>query len=286
VPKPPPLIQCFRSQRYTICVHTANVRSKLLQITFSRKDGSIFVGFPYYEHSVGLVSAATLAPGSDVLDLEPGGKITSHLVKYSHHPEGRAHFSQDGKVFTRVRKQSVPLDEVAGHLFTLQVQGLHGFDVLEEARWDEPPNERRTTLTFDLGIEAPEAVKIVARLYTGEALHNAISRSAGPTSSNTVGPITVTQDPTGVERPAFLASAPSGRPGDHRILVLIAEVIPSMTADEDTTLTFIGAFDPQATALDPMQSTSVLALVYPASTVDELLPRIGTIDLVPGEPSQ
>lgn len=56
------------------------------------------------------------------LSLIDGGKVTSHKVKYSHHPDGRTHFSQDGKIFTKVIKSSASFDEVDGHLFTVQFQ--------------------------------------------------------------------------------------------------------------------------------------------------------------------
>jgi hypothetical protein len=48
-------------------------------------------------------------------------------VKYAHHRDGEAHFSQTGRVYTHVRKRSVPLNEQIGHLWTIQLQGLNGF---------------------------------------------------------------------------------------------------------------------------------------------------------------
>jgi len=43
-----------------------------------------------------------------------GGVRTSHLAKYAHHSDGEAHFFEDGKVKTEVRRKSVPLGEQLG----------------------------------------------------------------------------------------------------------------------------------------------------------------------------
>lgn len=64
------------------------------------------------------------------LSLLDGGKVTGHKVKYSHHPDGRVHFSQDGKIRTVIQKKSIPLSEAEGHLFTVQLQGLKDFGEL------------------------------------------------------------------------------------------------------------------------------------------------------------
>jgi hypothetical protein len=68
------------------------------------------------------------------VNIECGGKVTSHLVKYSHHPDGRAHFSQDGKILTAIKRQSIALDRQNGHMFTLYIQGLHALDVARTAK--------------------------------------------------------------------------------------------------------------------------------------------------------
>jgi hypothetical protein len=76
---------------------------------------------------------ATVAAHGTQLDLTPGGKIASHAVKYAHHPDGEAHFSQDGKVLTAIRRKAVPLDAAAGHLFTVHVVGFAAFKTLTDS---------------------------------------------------------------------------------------------------------------------------------------------------------
>jgi hypothetical protein len=73
-------VPCFRSERFVCCTAVAGGWFKLAQLIFQRRDGSIYLTFPYFEHQVGLVSVATMLPGSDQLNLKPRGKVTSHVV--------------------------------------------------------------------------------------------------------------------------------------------------------------------------------------------------------------
>ena len=110
-----------------------------MQITFSKKDGTLYVHFPYYAHSQGIASLVTWIPDNPPpanLSLIEGGKVTSHLVKYSHHPDGRAHFSQDGKVYTSIKKQSLPINMIDGHVFSVQIQGLSSYDQLDPTEFN------------------------------------------------------------------------------------------------------------------------------------------------------
>src|SRR5712691_4530164 len=96
----------LRSERFVISIECGERRHKVFQCQFAKRDGSVFISFPYFRHSEGLVSLASWPAGevSSVVSLELGGRVSSHLVKYSHHPDGRAHFSQDGKVLTVIKK--------------------------------------------------------------------------------------------------------------------------------------------------------------------------------------
>jgi hypothetical protein len=123
-------VDAIRSSRIVAVINTSQLRVKAFQIIFS-EDGSFFINFPYFRHRIGLLCASALpADGKRQTDinLEQGGKVASHLVKYSHHPDGRAHFSQTGKIITAVKRQSIPLDAQNGHIFTLHIQGLAAFD--------------------------------------------------------------------------------------------------------------------------------------------------------------
>ena len=270
------LAPCFRSERYVITVEGSSRRYKLLQLMFRKTDGSLFVTFPYYEHSEGIVSLITWTPEKvppTSLSLEPGGKATSHLVKYSHHPDGRAHFSQDGKVFTAIKKQSVPINKIQGHIFTVQLQGLTSFDEVSPSEYDLPPTTKRTVLNFSFGSEEPEAVKIVGRLYSQDVLIRNMQ-------SGVLGPVMTVTNPQGKSYSAFLCSTPQGHAGEGKILVITCEGIPKLSKEEETTLTFIGGFDDVAIVNDLSKTTTFLALSYPVENAAELAERIGSIDFI------
>jgi hypothetical protein len=116
-------IRAARAKRFTVQVRQARTEEahQIAKIFFSGRDGSLYVDFPYFEHRDGLVCRATLTPGATEVSLVEGGKVTSHRVKYAHHRDGEAHFSQTGKVLTQVRKPSVPLNRYSGHIFTIQL---------------------------------------------------------------------------------------------------------------------------------------------------------------------
>jgi hypothetical protein len=145
-------VEAFRSARIIVTIQVGSQRYKALQLFFGR-DRSLFVNFPYFKHRAGIVAAATI-PGnrqtSSQVNLQVGGRIASHLLKYSYHPDGRAHFSQDGKVRTEIKRQSVALDKQWGHIFTVMIQGLEGFDKVDSSK-DTGSSPKRTALTFQLG---------------------------------------------------------------------------------------------------------------------------------------
>ena len=122
----------LRSQKFVIAVETPSGKFKLFQI-LSGRDGSLFIPFPYYKHSSGLLAERTLKGGQKYpSDLNVAGPLTMHHVKYAHHVDGEAHFSQDGKILTRIRRRANSLQADGGHLFTIQLQGLFDFRKVED----------------------------------------------------------------------------------------------------------------------------------------------------------
>lgn len=266
----------FRSERTVCSVSVPGGHYKVLQIVFQKRDGSVFVTFPYYQHRIGFVSLATVPsgpPGEGVqVDLKPGGRVTSHLVKYAHHPDGEAHFSQTGKVLTHVRRTAVALDRAGGHLFTVHVSGYEQFRAVTAAEGRQGPTHERTLLNFSLIPERPTAIKIVGRLYTNESLAFEGSPPSGP------GPVP-TVDESGVQRWAFLVSPLEGWPGDHRILMLTAEEWMASDVRSEPHVSLVGGFDPPEIARDPGKPTTVLALSYPIDSAEDLRQELATIDL-------
>jgi hypothetical protein len=183
-------IEAVRSDRVVCVIKIGARRFKAFQV-FLGKDGSLFVTFPYFRHREGILTSSHLPVTGDpnsTINLEQGGKVTSHLVKYSHHPNGRAHFSQTGKIVTAIKRQSVALHAQEGHIFSLQIQGI---DTLEQADQvtDVGVSPKRTVVDFT--IEPCDAIKFVARWYD-------VSRMRFSAPTPVIGPWVPTMDPAGV----------------------------------------------------------------------------------------
>ena len=189
------IVKAFTSKKIVLTIQVGAVRYKAFQIVFPL-DGSLFVTFPYFRHRTGILAAATIPANGQIssqVDLRVGGKIASHDVKYSHHSDGRAHFSQDGKVFTVVKRQSIALEKYQGHIFSVLIQGVEGFDQADDAK-DTGYTPKRTSLTFGFATP-PDAVKFVGRWYD-------ISRlPLGEQQQSTVGPNFNLINPSGQQLP-------------------------------------------------------------------------------------
>ena len=164
-------VKAFLSEHIVVTVHADGHRHKIFQLLFG-KDGSMYVTFPYFQHSKGILAEVTVdgPPGTTAqVDLARTGKVASHLVKYSHHPDGEAHFSQHGKILTVIRRRSVPLIEQDGHIFTVLIQGLRAFDSVGNTT-EHKVSSKRTTLTFAVKDKFPRAIRFIGRWYWTEDL--------------------------------------------------------------------------------------------------------------------
>lgn len=208
------------------------------------------------------------------IKLADGGKVTSHRVKYTHHPDGRVHFSQDRKIYTAIKKQSVPLASAHGHIFTVQFQGIDDFELVNPQKDRKPPSGKRTLLNMDFPDDYPEAIKIVGRWYSAKELIESIEGNPG----DSVGPIIPCKENGGSQRLAMIVSPPQSQPFSDFALMISCVSIPRFSQDKGTALTFIGGFDQYEIATNLSVDSSFLALSYPTNNYDELLTQIGTID--------
>lgn len=266
----------FRSERFVISVECGALRRKVFQCQFARRDGSVFVNFPYFQHSQGVVSLVDWHAGqpATTLSLETAGRVSSHLVKYAHHPSGRSHFSQDGKVLTLIKKNAVPLADLEGHLFTLHVHGLEGFEALGDAEMNEAPNAKRTGVRFTLGSACPGSVKFVGMLYRDTTLER---RSA----DGMVHPVMQLKRTDGTTVSGFICSQVFGRVGHERCLLVYCEPMPKLDQGRGSSMLFVGGFDSAASMNDVARPVSFLAFSYPAENVEDLRRRLGSIDFEP-----
>jgi len=264
-------MEAFRSARIIVTLQVGLKRYKAFQLFFGR-DRSLFVNFPYFRHRTGILAAATIPANGQTtsqVNLQVGGRIASHLVKYSHHPDGRAHFSQDGKVRTEIRRQSVALDKQWGHIFTVLIQGLEGFDEADAIK-DAGSSPRRTALTFQLGEKSgPETIKLIGRWFDVSAL------LLGGQKQPTIGPMLAAQDPEGKQQNGFLVASPYDNV--RHVLFITCQPIPRVSPESELLL-FYGGFAAPAIMNDTAQEAGFLAFMYPAANADELKKTIGTID--------
>lgn len=229
-------------------------------------DGSIYVFFPGFNHTKGIVCRAVLRGGivaQTSIDFKENGKVTSHLVKYAHHSDGEAHFSQDGKVKTEVRRKSMPLSQQRGHLFTIQVQKIDSFPCLKS------PRKKQLTINIPENIRA---LKIIGWRYN---LSDFVSSEGFNFSS-----IKGIRTPDGIIRQGLFVAPPENYPLNDVVLFLSVEEISWLNENKDAQLIFLGGFDNLSTALNHSFDTEFLAFAYPCSDFIRLKESIGCIDFI------
>lgn len=270
----PPGPVFFSAERIVVSVESQSKLYKVMQIHFGKKDGSLYVSFPYYKHRDGLVSLVTCPANvqypTDV-EMNPGGKATTHLVKYSHHPDGRTHFSQDGRVLTLVQKQSVPLTQTDGHIFTVKIQGITEFEEGERDDGSRPATKKRKNVVFNFGPISPEAIKVVGRWYSKADFMNRLVEPAGT-------PFFAFRTEAGTLSRGVLLASPFLVRGQECVMALTCEAVPRLDEQRQTSISFLGGFDPPELVNDESKETSFLSFTYPVTDVEGLAREIGSID--------
>ncbi len=191
-----------------------------------------------------------------------------HHVKYTHHADGEAHFSQQGKILTKVRRRSNPLNVHEGHLFTVQLQGLSDFEQMKD---NESKKGGRQIVSVRVDREPP-SLKLVAHLYSVSEL------SKRMIAGTDQGPwIQVIRD--GKPYIAAILAVGNNDPVS-RILTLSFEEVPQVFPKQRSGFSFIGGFDAPTTAFNHEMDTSFLILLSPASeNPSEIVRKYGSVDL-------
>lgn len=152
------------ANRFVVLFRAEGSYRKLFSIQFERRDNGLgyYVHLPYFAHTRGILSTISInGAGPRRYSLRPTGTTTTEKLKYTHHPDGEAHFSQDGKVYTRVRTQTTPLHHYEQHLFTVNFWGVEHFE-LAQAKDLKDPKPDRAAVRFD-----PEDLTLPASQYAG-----------------------------------------------------------------------------------------------------------------------
>jgi hypothetical protein len=260
-------VDAIRAQRVVCTVRAGLLRVKTFQIVF-HKDGSFFISFPYFRHRTGLLSMSSIPANSSresQVNLEHGGKVTSHLVKYSHHVDGKAHFSQDGKIFTAIKRQSISLSTNSMDTsLSLLIQGLSALDPAK----DELQSTKRAAIEF--AMVQPAAIKFVGRWYDVNAM-----RFSSPTA--TIGPVVPDLDPDGNRTDQIFTA--SLHVNAHHVLAISCVPIPDLGPEPEIIL-FYGGFSAPEIMTDPAKDAGFLAFLYPIVDADRLRERLGSVDFV------
>jgi len=267
-------IPAFISERIVITVETSNERRKVFQLQFQKKDGSFFISFPYYKQSTGLLSRATIKKSQKQFSLSESGKVTNQRVKFTYHPDGRVHFSQDGKILTVIKNNSARLIQAEWHIFSIIIQGLNDFGELKPNEHEPLLSAKKTILNYRFEGNPPDAIKFIAHWYSESSLLTRVSHfgnkpwffDEGPNSSRVGGAI--------ISNP-FIKG-----PGKYYLL-LTYEGIPLIDKGNYSNLIFYGGFSSSQNE-HTNDEKSFLALSYPASkTYEDLVQLLGTVDYVP-----
>ena len=263
------------SRQFIFVVHRGDDRRKVFQVMFLR-DGSVVVNFPYFRDSTGLLSQPTMPPGKPIFEKftigkNDGSKCTSHRVKYTHHLDGEAHFSQDGKIRTEVRRVAVPLRQADGHLFTLRVQGLDRFSPLMEKIPEK--TRRRYTIEF----KAPDSFSGSLQ-FTGWVYRVSDIIGRMPVPPPIMGPSLFIADAQHGKRQA-VALGNLREPEDDTVLVVSVNQTGRLFTNAESGLIFMGGFDPPALVNDYSKPSSFLILRCPIEDIALATSEIGTVDL-------
>lgn len=270
-------LRFFAAETTTLAVGDHTSEHKIVQLKFSKRDGSVFVSFPYLEAGSGILSEAKFTsppPGRVTASFGEAARTTSHLAKFSHHPDGRVLFSQDGRVLSEVRRQSFPLDGPIGHVFQ-----LHAYEPRAFARLDDQRKTDRLYLRNVFTDDLPRAISVHAEWRRKKDVVATISppgRPSGPRSD-------IIQRSTGAEFTAFFLGQPTGFPLQDHLLMLSVSAAPVLPERSSPGLIFLGGYDPheQLSGAPPVQHTGCLIAFYPATGLEQLAERCKSVDLIP-----
>jgi hypothetical protein len=245
--------------------------AKLCTIVFSRRNGAIFAQFTHYKGGAGIVSTADVTIGPSLesrIDFMERGKVSTAVMKYSHPPDGRAHFSQDGKSKTQFWVNSVPLSG-EGRLFEMHAHHLEPFE-----RLTGKLDARRLYLPFQ-GPASSNAVTLSADWRRKAWLHEVARRENRRLDLVDLIP----GQREGTHFRAALVSQPDSFP--YRDHVLLVSVSPIQIPGTITTpsMVVMGGWDPAFKNPKPGDQTRFLTFQYPIADPEKTQARIGTVDL-------
>jgi hypothetical protein len=261
-------VKLFAASKATVLVAGEGDQTfrKICQITFHK--GSLFVQFTYFGDTAGIVAKVDpiqISATKWQMNLGTVGKLAPSLVKYSHPQDGRAHFSQDGKLITSVWRDSFPLSTGRGPVFE-----IHAF---QPTRFDElAPTETRAArlyAPFFFEGKVPRAIAVNGLWWPITQV-----RDMRTSDRPSIGPLEqiIHYRSGGTFRAFFVAS---DRPSPSHLLAVSLGPIQLPEGVDEPMLIFMGGWDADSDLLTV--PSSCIACMYPTKDPDTWAERIGSL---------
>jgi hypothetical protein len=267
-------LRIFAASTATIVVRAGAEAYQVSQVGFGG-DGSIMVQWPYLAVQQGIVAAIDLpdSGGSFTFKLHDTGRFTSQLVKFSHHASGAAHFSKTKYTNSEVRRQSFPLNGPIGRIFEQTVLFPEKFKPLTRLK------PGRIYLEYNFGTSVPAALQVRGEWRRKKSITEFVDNKRA-----TVGPITTWMHRiTRVEEAVAFLSPPLTCPIKDYALCISCGMVRLPTGAASPGVVMLGAFDahevPDGTVPERSLLRGALVAMYPSKSDEELVARIGTIDI-------
>ncbi len=281
----PPLTFRYAPLYIVAANRAGGLHHKLFQVRIvSGINPSLAVDFPYtpFESGIAMRSQWSLEdPNQRTFQwLDPSTSMTtSQRPKYSHHRDGRAHFSQDGKIRTTVKRLACPLRDINGHAFTVHVQGINQFPELAEKDVIQAQKGTRSIIGYTADEKAPKMISIAGSVFERNTYfsHLAGRRLHAVKAGEYTGYIY----PDGRQETVAILTDPVEKLSRRNSLLVELRLSTHTIPDSDSDIIrFIGGFD----GLDFKRIKDLpgfLALKFPATPDDRDLSLIDSMDLPP-----
>lgn len=205
---------------------------------------------------------------------------TSHRPKYSHHEDGRAHFSQDGKIITSVRRHACPLRDINGHAFTLHIQGVPSFPPMNAKDETALQQGKRSYISLIAGGALSDMISLVGSVFTRDA-YSHWNQRRGVRGVKKDDILTKYIYPTGDEETVAILTCPNERlakPTSLLVELRLSRRQPVSTTGN--TMLFIGGFDSRNWKR-AQDVPGFLAMRFPAAPEPRDLSLLQSMDLPP-----
>jgi hypothetical protein len=268
-------LKLFVAESATIAARLPSGYTQLCQVGYLR-DGSIWIECPYLAVAQGIVAELKIPPNErspTTYDLTSVGRFTGRPVKLSHHWSGLALFSKTAQVRSEIRREAFPLSGPIGRIFEFHVFLPHKFKHLTRLK------PKRLYLDFSAGEAVPEALLVRAEWRRKQGILENTDRKGG-----TVGPRTtwMTKRTGLVEPVAFFGAPLAYRVSDH-VLCVSCTAVPLPHNVTEPGFVLMGGYDvherQEGEDPDAQRIHGCLLAMYPTKATDDVLARIGSIDL-------